>query len=106
MTGFSLHRLGRFVIAGCLTLGSLSLQAQIGAAAPADASVGARSKALSTLLADIWQDRLKHSPEFASQIGDKRYNDQLTDYSAKEVNASLAAGLEYIQRLARSTRQD
>ncbi len=53
----------------------------------------------STLLADIWQDHLKHSPEFASQIGDKRYNDQLTDYSAKEVNASLQRGLDYIQRL-------
>jgi uncharacterized protein (DUF885 family) len=51
------------------------------------------------LLADIWQDRLKHSPEFASLIGDKRYNDQLTDYSVKEVNASLQRGLDYIQRL-------
>jgi uncharacterized protein (DUF885 family) len=51
------------------------------------------------LLGEIWQDRLKHSPEFASLIGDKRYNDQLTDYSAKEVNASLQRGLDYIQRL-------
>ncbi len=61
--------------------------------------VAARSKALSTLLDAIWEDRLKHSPEFASSIGDKRYNDQLTDYSVKEVNASLGRGSEYIQRL-------
>jgi uncharacterized protein (DUF885 family) len=54
---------------------------------------------LSALLAEIWQDRLKHSPEFASLIGDKRYNDQLTDYSVKEINASLQRGLDYIQRL-------
>ncbi len=47
----------------------------------------------------MWEDQLKHSPEFASSIGDKRYNDQLTDYSVKEVNASLARGLGYIQRL-------
>ena len=59
----------------------------------------ARSKALSTLFAEMWQYRLKHSPEFASMIGDKRYNDQLTDYSAKEVNAALARGAEDIQRL-------
>jgi uncharacterized protein (DUF885 family) len=52
------------------------------------------------LLADIWQDRLKHSPEFASSIGDKRYNDQLTDYSVKEVNAALSRGRDYIQRLS------
>ena len=99
MTGFPLRQLGSLVVVGCLALGPLSLRAQIGAPVPADASVAARSKALSTLLADIWQDRLKHSPEFASLIGDKRYNDQLTDYSAKEVNASLQRGLDYIQRL-------
>ncbi len=68
-------------------------------ALPADAAANARSQALSSLLHDIWEDRLKHSPEFATSIGDKRYNDQLTDYSAKEVNASLQRGLEYIERL-------
>ncbi len=98
MTGISLRQLGCLVMAGCLGMGTLNVQAQVGAAAPV-ASVEARSKALSTLLADIWQDRLKHSPEFASVIGDKRYNDQLTDYSAKEINASLQRGLDYIQRL-------
>jgi uncharacterized protein (DUF885 family) len=99
MTGLSLRRLGSLVVIGCLSLGTLVVDAQTGASAPAAASVTARSKALSALLTDIWQDRLKHSPEFASLIGDKRYNDQLTDYSAKEVNASLARGLDYIQRL-------
>jgi uncharacterized protein (DUF885 family) len=59
-----------------------------------------RSRALSSLLDQIWQDRLKHSPEFASSIGDKRYNDQLSNYSAKEVNAGLARGRDYIQRLS------
>ena len=99
MTGFSLRRFVSSVVVGCFALGPLGVQAQIGAAAPGDASVSARSRALSTLLADIWQTQLKHSPEFASLIGDKRYNDQLTDYSAKEVNASLQRGLDYIQRL-------
>jgi uncharacterized protein (DUF885 family) len=99
MTGFSLRRLNSFLLVGCLSLGGLNGWAQTEAPAPAATSVAARSKALSTLLADIWQDRLKHSPEFASLIGDKRYNDQLTDYSAKEVNASLQRGLDYIQRL-------
>jgi uncharacterized protein (DUF885 family) len=99
MTGFSLGRLGSLVLVGCLSMGALRVQAQMSASAPAATSVAARSKALSDLFAQIWQDRLKHSPEFASQIGDKRYNDQLTDYSAKEINASLQRGLDYIQRL-------
>jgi uncharacterized protein (DUF885 family) len=99
MTGFSLRSLSSFLLVGCLSLGELRGWAQTEAPAPGVTSVAARSKALSTLLADIWQDRLKHSPEFASLIGDKRYNDQLTDYSVKEVNASLQRGLDYIQRL-------
>ena len=44
---------------------------------PSNASLEDRRKALSSLFDEIWQDRLSHSPEFASSIGDKRYNDQL-----------------------------
>ena len=70
------------------------------APATVTASVAQRSAALSKLFDDIWQDRLKHSPEFASTLGDKRYDDQLTDYSIKEVNAELERGREYIARLS------
>lgn len=63
-------------------------------------TVEERSKALAALLDDIWQDRLKHSPEYASFLGDKRYNDQWTDYSVKEVNASLERGRVFLDRLA------
>src|SRR5215475_11248500 len=59
-----------------------------------------RSKALSSLFADIWEDRLQHSPEFASSIGDKRWNDQLTDYSVASYNDRLARGREYLLRLS------
>lgn len=60
---------------------------------------GDGGKALSELFAEIWEDELKHAPEYASTLGDKRYNDQLPDYSAAEVNAGLARGREYIRRL-------
>jgi len=62
--------------------------------APEPAAV--RSKELAALFNDIWQDQLKHSPEYASTLGDKRYNDQLTDYSAAAVNAALERGREFI----------
>ncbi len=75
-------------------LGSGVMQAQ------ATASVVERTKALNSLLAEIWQDNLKHSPEFASSIGDNRYNDQLSDYSIQEVNASLSRGRTFIERLS------
>ncbi len=99
MTVFVSRWLSGLVMVGCLCLGTANAQLQTGASAPQAAPAAARSKALSGVLAEIWQDRLKHSPEFASLIGDKRYNDQLTDYSVKEINASLQRGLDYIQRL-------
>ena len=59
-----------------------------------------RSNALSALFSEMWQDRLKHSPEFASSIGDLRYNDQLDDRSAAAYNDELARGSAYLVRLA------
>lgn len=89
-----------FILAGCLACGcaNSSLTAQV--QAPAADSVAARSKALSALFGEIWEDRLKHSPEYASFLGDKRYNDQLSDYSIAEVNASLARGRAFLDRLS------
>src|SRR5262252_8181128 len=74
------------------------LRAQARAAVPE--TPAARSKALATLFAEIWEDRMKHSPEYASLLGDKRFNDQLSDYSVDEVNASLARGRAFLQRLS------
>src|SRR5580698_3209894 len=88
------------VLAGWMVLGGTFVRAaQAPVTAPNAASVADRSKELNALFKEIWEDRLKHNPEFASQLGDKRYNDQLSDYSAKEVNASLERGLGFIQRL-------
>lgn len=100
MLGSLLHRFGCSMLVGCLSVGVLTAQTQIRISAPATTPVATRSKALSTLLDQIWQDKLRHSPEFASSIGDKRYNDQLTDYSPKEVNAALARGRDYIRQLS------
>lgn len=47
--------------------------------------VAARVKALDDLLAEQWQYQLKESPEFASILGDYRYNDKWGDYSLAHV---------------------
>ena len=59
-----------------------------------------RVKTLNTIFADYWEDRLKHEPEFASSIGDNRYNDQLSDFSVQAYNESLARGRAFLTRLA------
>jgi uncharacterized protein (DUF885 family) len=59
-----------------------------------------REQALNNLFADYWQDYLKHNPELASNLGDKRYDDLLTDYSVAAYDAGLARGRAYIEKLA------
>ncbi len=61
--------------------------------------IASNRKALYDLFAEIWEDRLSHSPEFASIIGDKRWNDQLTDYSVEAYNDRLARERDYLAKL-------
>jgi len=58
-----------------------------------------RTAQLNLIFHDYWQETLKHSPEMASTIGDKRYDDQLSDYSDQAYNESLARGERFIERL-------
>jgi uncharacterized protein (DUF885 family) len=96
MKKISLGMVGGLTLACCMSIFPVWTWAQ----ATATDSIAERSKALSALFAEIWEEGLKHSPEFASSIGDKRYDDQLTDYSIQEVNAALARGRGYIQKLS------
>jgi uncharacterized protein (DUF885 family) len=66
----------------------------------ATASLADRRQALNDLFHDYWEDRLKHDPEFASAIGDLRYNDQLGDYSVAAYNDELAREQRFELRLA------
>ena len=64
------------------------------------ASIQANRKALNAIFTDYWEDKLKHEPETASELGDKRYNDQIADYSVKAVNAKLEREQGFLMRLA------
>lgn len=81
----------RLTLALCLALATSGLsQTQ---------PVAARSAALSALFKDIWEDDLKRSPEFASALGDRRYNDQLSDISPKAFNDELGRHRDFLSRL-------
>ena len=78
-----------------------ALRPQSLSAAPAPAaSIEANRKALNQIFNDYWEDNLKHSPEFASSLGDKRYNDQISDYSVKAYNDGLEREQGFMMRLA------
>jgi uncharacterized protein (DUF885 family) len=67
---------------------------------PAPGPVEDRRKARNALFQQYWDARLEFEPEFASTIGDKRYNDKISDYSVKAVNEQLAREQSLLLRLA------
>jgi uncharacterized protein (DUF885 family) len=81
------------------SLPALGAQA-LNAAPPAPASAAGRSKQLSGLFHDYWEAYLKLNPENASEIGDNRYNDKISDYSVKAYNDWLAQEQNFLLQLA------
>ncbi len=59
-----------------------------------------RRKALNGLFLEYWDANLEYSPEFASTIGDSRFNDKISDVSVKAFNNWLAAEQNFLMRLA------
>jgi uncharacterized protein (DUF885 family) len=60
------------------------------AAAVAAPDLEARRKALNDLLQEQWEYTMRTSPLYASTLGDKRYNDQLDDFSQQQIDNGLA----------------
>ncbi len=69
------------------------------AASPAAEDLAARRKALDGLLAEHWEYTLAQSPEFASILGDKRWNDKLSDLSEAAILADQKKDREWLARL-------
>jgi len=61
--------------------------------------VETRSAALHALFADYWEDHLRRSPEEATALGDKRYNDRWRGYSVDAIHDSLRRSRDYGRRL-------
>lgn len=60
--------------------------------------LAARRKKLNDLLAEHWEYTLSTNPEFASIIGDKRWNDKISDASLEAVQKDLARTKEFLGR--------
>jgi len=66
--------------------------------AAAAGGVEARRKVLNSLLAEQWEYNLRTNPEFASIIGDKRYNDRLSESSEKAILQDLEETKKFLVR--------
>ena len=68
-------------------------------AAPASSpDLQARRDTLKQLLAEQWEYNLSHSPEFASILGDKRWNDKMSDFSQAAIDADLVKAKDFLRR--------
>lgn len=61
-------------------------------------SLEQRRKQLNDLLAEQWDYTMRTYPEWASMLGDKRFNDKLSDYSEKAIYADLEEQKKFLQR--------
>ncbi len=86
----------KFLLAGLLLACSCTCSSSWAAAGPSD--LQARRAALDKLLAEHWEYTLSNTPEFASILGDKRWNDKLSDASQAAIDADLAKSREFLQR--------
>jgi uncharacterized protein (DUF885 family) len=67
-------------------------------AVAADPAVDARRQQLVALLAEHWEYTMAHAPEFASILGDKRYNDRWSDMSLGAIAKDLEQTRTFLAR--------
>ncbi|HET9766237.1 MAG TPA: DUF885 family protein, partial [Thermoanaerobaculia bacterium] len=60
--------------------------------------LAARRKALADLIAEHWEYNLSENPEFASILGDKRWNDKSSEVSDAAVQRDLQKSREFLAR--------
>jgi uncharacterized protein (DUF885 family) len=64
----------------------------------ADNGLEARRKTLNDLLHEQWEYTMRSNPLYASFLGDKRFNDQLDDFSQKHIDEDLEQSRKFLAR--------
>jgi len=81
----------------CLLATLMLVSVTVPAANPPD-SLESRRKALTDLLHEQWEYTLRTNPIYASILGDKRYNDQLDDFSQQAIDDNLEQSRRFLAR--------
>jgi uncharacterized protein (DUF885 family) len=88
---------------GCLTLvcvltSTFLRSSSAQNSAPATGSVDSRRKQLFALFDEEWQYELRSNPEWATMLGDRRYNDRLSDISPEFFRADIDERRKFLTR--------
>jgi uncharacterized protein (DUF885 family) len=81
----------------CILATTILVPAAMVAANP-PASLESRRQALNDLLHEQWEYTMRTSPIYASILGDKRYNDQLDDFSQQAIDDNLEQSRRFLAR--------
>jgi len=81
-----------------LVFSALTLLPAVALAADAKPDLATRRKALDALIAEQWEYNLSTNPEFASILGDRRWNDKSSEVSQAAVDRDLAKSREFLAR--------
>jgi uncharacterized protein (DUF885 family) len=79
-----------------MLVGAIFVQPMSAANPPAD--LEARRKALNDLLHEQWEYTMRTSPLYASILGDKRWNDQIDDFSQAAIDDNLVQTQRFLTR--------
>jgi uncharacterized protein (DUF885 family) len=82
----------------CLALLLITISSSAQTQSKSESDVNARRKQLNALLKEQWEYVLRTSPEFASILGDKRYNDKLTDFSQAAIDRDHRITREFLKK--------
>jgi uncharacterized protein (DUF885 family) len=89
------HALGCLFLVGALT--QIPVQSS-SAQSSAPASLDSRRQQLLSLFDEEWQYSLRSNPEWATQLGDSRYNDRLSDESPEFFQSDLEQKRKFLTR--------
>jgi uncharacterized protein (DUF885 family) len=87
----------RLSVASAL-LFSLLLGAAHAQSANAAPDLEGRRAALNSLIKEQWEYTMRNSPEWASLLGDKRYNDKWSDFSQGAIEADIKTSADFLKR--------
>jgi hypothetical protein len=90
-------------VKGCRSIGVARFAVNSGAggskwAAPNYLRARSRRKALANLLSERWEYTMRTNPIYATVVGDKRFNDQLGDFSEEAVEKDLQEARKFLAR--------
>ena len=92
-------RIALFILIFCLTIHPSRNAVDAARLANKDqSSIDARRKQLNSLFDEEWEYELQSEPEFTSALGDKRYNDRLSDRSLAFFEFDFQRNRDFLSR--------